>query len=60
MLAEAGFAWRQHTGDALRLTFELERPDAPLYRYGLRKVPDTVYTAIRRVFPTLIYTLSRR
>jgi SAM-dependent methyltransferase len=57
MLADAGFAWRQHTGDALRLTFELERPDAPLYRHGLRHVPDAMYTVARRAFPTLIYTL---
>lgn len=58
MLADSGFAWRQHAGDALRLTFELERPNAPLYRYGLRHVPDAMYTAMRRVFPTLIYTLE--
>jgi phosphatidyl-myo-inositol dimannoside synthase len=58
MLADSGFAWRQHTGDALRLTFELERPNAPLYRYGLRYVPNAMYTAVRRVFPTLIYTLE--
>jgi len=58
MLAASGFAWRQRTGDALRLTFELENPAAPLYRYGLRHVPDGVYTAIRRMFPTLIYTLA--
>ena len=58
MLADSGFAWRQRTGDALRLTFELERPDSTLYRRGLRHVPDAMYAAMRRVFPTLIYTLS--
>jgi len=58
LLAESGFAWRQRTAEALRLTFELERPDAPLYRYGLRHVPDAMYSVARRVFPTLIYTLA--
>jgi phosphatidyl-myo-inositol dimannoside synthase len=58
MLTDSGFVWRQHTGDALRFTFELERPNAPLYRYGLRHVPNATYTAMRRVFPTLIYTLE--
>ena len=58
MLEDSGFAWRQHAGDALRLTFELERPDAPLYRLVLRHIPDAVYTGSRRLFPTLIYTLS--
>ena len=58
MLEEAGFAWKQHTGDALRLTFELERPRAPLYRHVLRHAPDAVYKAMRRCFPTLIYTVT--
>ena len=58
MLADSGFAWRQHAGDGLRLTFELENPGAPLYRHGLRHVPDAVYSVVRRAFPTLIYTLA--
>lgn len=58
MLADSGFAWRQRTGDALRLTFELEHPDAPLYRHVLKRVPDAIYAAARRAFPTLIYTLT--
>lgn len=56
MLDDAGFGWRQHAGDALRLTFEIERPHAPLYRHGLRHVPDAAYAAVRGIFPTLIYT----
>lgn len=60
MLRDAGFSWRQHTGDALRATFELERPSAAIYRHLLRKIPDPVYAAIRRAFPTLIYTLRPR
>ena len=58
MLADSGFAWRQRTGDALRLTFELEHPDAPLYCHVLKRVPDAIYAAARRAFPTLIYTLT--
>lgn len=60
MLGAAGFAWRQHTGDALRTTFEIEQPDAPLYRHILRYLTDATYKAMRRIFPTLIYTLSLR
>ena len=59
MLESAGFAWRQHAGEALRLTFEIERPSAPIYRHGLRHVPDFAYAAMRRAFPTLIYTLRK-
>jgi len=58
MLADNGFAWTQRTSDALRLTFELERPGSPLYRHVLRRVPDGLYAAARRTFPTLIYTLA--
>lgn len=60
MLEEAGFTWRQHTTDALHLTFQLERPQALIYRYVLSKIPDRVYNASRGVFPTLIYTLKVR
>lgn len=60
LLLTVGFSWRQHTGEALRLTYELERPDAPLYRWLLQHIPEHVFKAIRRIFPTLIYTLIRR
>jgi SAM-dependent methyltransferase len=59
MLDQAGFAWHQHAEDALRLTFELENPGTPLYRYLLRHVPSTAWRWMRPVFPTLIYTLGR-
>lgn len=59
-LHSAGFAFVQHTGDALRMTFDLERPRAPLYRWVLAPMPDAAWRALRRVFPTLIYTLARR
>lgn len=57
-LGEAGFSFVQRHGKALRLTYELERPDAPLYRWLLKLIPDAVYAALRRAFPTLIYTLT--
>jgi ubiquinone/menaquinone biosynthesis C-methylase UbiE len=59
-LRDAGFAFAQRHGEALRLTYELERPNAPLYRWLLKPIPDAVYAALRRAFPTLIYVLRRR
>jgi hypothetical protein len=59
MIDHAGFHWQHHTGRALRLTFELEDPKAPLYRL-LRFVPDIAFKTLRRLFPTLIYTLRPR
>jgi SAM-dependent methyltransferase len=56
-LRRAGFAFVQHTGDALNLTYALEAPRAPLYRYVLAPVPDTAWRMLRSAFPTLIYTL---
>lgn len=58
VLAEAGFGFRQHHADALRLTFELERPEALLYRGLLKLAPGWAFVALRRIFPTLIYTLT--
>lgn len=58
-LVKAGFAFRQMHGEALRMTYELERPDAPAYRWLLKPVPDAVYALLRSVFPTLIYVLRR-
>lgn len=56
-LRAAGFEFRQRHGDALRLTYALERPRALVYRVLLRRMPEPVYAALRRAFPTLIYTL---
>jgi SAM-dependent methyltransferase len=60
LLRGAGFDARQVHGEALRLTFELERPDAWLYRAVFKRVPDAGYWLLRRVFPTLIYTLAKQ
>ena len=60
LLDQAGFLHVQHCGDALRLTFELEDPDRPLYRLLLSRIPDTLYARMAGLFPTLIYTFSVR
>lgn len=60
LLSGARFDARQIHGEALRLTFELERPDAWLYRTFFRHTPETVYRLLRRAFPTLIYTLRKQ
>jgi phosphatidylinositol alpha-1,6-mannosyltransferase len=57
-LRAAGFTFEQMHGKALRLTYELEQPSASLYRLLLKPLPDAVYAALRRIFPTLIYTLT--
>jgi phosphatidyl-myo-inositol dimannoside synthase len=54
----AGFTFVQHHGDALRLTYEIERPDALLYRYLFKPLPYAFYRLMRSAFPTLIYTLT--
>jgi SAM-dependent methyltransferase len=57
LLSEAGFQFVQQHGRALRVTFELERPRAWLYRALLKQVPDAVYARLRRAVPTLIYVV---
>ena len=56
-LAQFGFA--QIHGRALRTTFEIERPGAPIYGWFLRHIPDRIYGLIGAVFPTLIYKLMK-
>jgi SAM-dependent methyltransferase len=58
-LFAAGFAWKQLHHEALRLTFEIESPDDPMWRLFLRHVPHWVHQMSRRIYPTLIYRLSR-
>jgi len=60
LLQAAGFSFLQRHGDALRLTYELERPNSLLYRGLLRPLPDGMYALLRHTFPTLIYTLALR
>ncbi|KFL35899.1 hypothetical protein N788_06395 [Arenimonas donghaensis DSM 18148 = HO3-R19] len=58
-LAGAGFRFTQCHGQALRLTYEIERPASTVYRWVLKPIPDQVYRALRRLFPTLIYVLHK-
>ena len=58
-LAAAGFAFEQLHGEALRATFEIERPRSLPWRLVLRHVPGWAHRAARGVYPTLIYRLRR-
>jgi ubiquinone/menaquinone biosynthesis C-methylase UbiE len=57
MLREVGFEFAQRHREALLLTYELEHPDAIVLRRLLQLIPGAAYVAMRRAFPTLIYTL---
>lgn len=59
-LAAAGFGFEQVHAEALRATFEIERPDALLWRLLLRHVPPWLHHAARGAYPTLIYRLWHR
>ena len=58
LLTESGFQHRNLCVDALRATFAIERPRSIVNR-ALRNVPDTVFTPLRRIIPTLIYRFWR-
>lgn len=60
MLFQAGFDFEQQHANALRLTYELEHPDAPAYRLLLRHMPDGVFASLRYWFPTLIFVARSR
>jgi phosphatidyl-myo-inositol dimannoside synthase len=57
LLNESGFLHKQQHSQALRLTYQLERPGAFAYQGLLRWVPDFAYASMRRAFPTLIYVM---
>jgi ubiquinone/menaquinone biosynthesis C-methylase UbiE len=59
MLGDTGFTFMQRHGEALRLTYQLEKPNALFYRWLVKPTPDAVFMAMRHAFPTLIYTLRR-
>jgi SAM-dependent methyltransferase len=59
LLTDAGFQFKQRCGDALRMTFELENPRDPFFRYVLSRIPNAVYDRLAPIFPTLIYTFER-
>jgi ubiquinone/menaquinone biosynthesis C-methylase UbiE len=58
MLDAAGFRYRNICIDALRVTFEIERPASFGVRV-LRRTPDAFLEPLRRIIPTLIYRISR-
>lgn len=58
-LRDVGIVFEQQHARALHLTYELERPDAALYRWLFKPIPDSIYAVLRRAFPTLIYVLRR-
>lgn len=58
MLRDAGFNYHNLCVDAMRLTFEIERPDSMGARF-LRRMPDGLLECLRRIIPTLIYRFSR-
>lgn len=57
LLAEAGFHYQNVCVEALRLTFDIERPGTRITRL-LRQVPDSALQPFRRVIPTLIYRIT--
>jgi hypothetical protein len=57
LLRSAGFHFEQQHGRALLLTFGIERPQSIFFRAFLQWVPESVFAATRRAFPTLIYVL---
>ncbi|TAN18160.1 MAG: class I SAM-dependent methyltransferase [Rhodanobacter sp.] len=54
LLADAGFRYRNLCVDALRATFEIERPQSAATSV-LRSIPDGLLMPWRRIIPTLIY-----
>jgi hypothetical protein len=54
LLGGAGFRYRNLCIEALRATFEIERPSSIAARI-LRATPDAVLSPMRRLIPTLIY-----
>lgn len=58
-LASTGFRFQQLHGEALRAFFKTEQPDARIWRWLLRHLPDQGYAWVRGLFPTLIYRLWR-
>lgn len=59
LLGDAGFEFVQLHGSALKVTYEIERPDAFIYQCFHRWAPTRLYAMLRKVFPTLIYVLRR-
>jgi SAM-dependent methyltransferase len=59
LLADVGFQHRNLCINALRLTFEIERPDS-IGACVLRRTPDGMLRPLERIIPTLIYRICRK
>lgn len=57
LLAQAGFEAQQQHGQALRLTYELERPNALIYKAFFKHLPNSAFAIFKHIIPTLIYVL---
>lgn len=57
LLDDAGFSYRNLCVDAMRLTFEIERPDS-IGADLLRRTPDGIWRCLQRIIPTLIYRFA--
>lgn len=58
MLDATDFRHRNLCIDALRQTFEIERPHARV-ALALRRIPDVLLKPLRSIIPTLIYRIER-
>ena len=58
MLDAANFRHRNLCINALRQTFEIERPRARVTQ-ALRRIPDVLLKPLRSIIPTLIYRIER-
>lgn len=58
MLSAVGFTYKRRRGDALLLTYEPKSSNSAIYRWLLKLIPSFVFAALRRISPTLIYTLE--
>jgi len=59
LLDSSGFTFRQEHGKALKLTYELEKPQSLAYRFIFYHIPEKGYEIIRRIMPTLIYIIKK-
>lgn len=57
LLADSGFQHRNLCIEAMRATFEIERPKSVGARV-LRRIPSAALVRLRRVIPTLIYRMA--
>lgn len=59
MLTDTGFQFSHRHGEALLMTYGLERPNALLYQWLFRRLPNVSFVLLRHAIPTLIYVLQR-